>query len=110
MVTPNTYDPKELENGDFVLFVSQLPSHLHRIAEMDLRHLWKQAQDNARIAANLESRADELAATLKTLHAQGFTLGDLKAFEFQQRGAPVFGYNVPDYVLPEGHRRADWPE
>jgi len=106
----NTYDPKELESADFVLFVSQLPSRYHDLPDMELRHMWKRAQNNARIASNLESRADELKATLEALHAQGFTLGDLKAFEFQQRGQPAFGYNEPDCVLPEGHRRADWPE
>ncbi len=105
---PNTYDARELEDGDFVFFVSQLPPRLQKMGEPDLRWEWKRAQDNARIAANLETRAAEIAAALQALDAQGLTLGDLKAFEFVQRGQPAFGYNVPDYALPQGHKRADW--
>ncbi len=107
MVTPNTYDARELDDGDFVFFVSQLPPSLQRMGEPDLRWEWMRAQDNARIAANLETRADELKAALDALDAQGLTLGDLRAFERVQRGQTAFGYNVPEHHLPQGHSRAD---
>jgi hypothetical protein len=104
---PNTYNARELEDGDFVFFVSQLPPRLQKMGEPDLRWEWKRAQNNARIAANLETRAAEMKAALEALDAQGLTLDDLRAFERVQRGQLAFGYDVPEYALPPGHSRAD---
>ncbi len=105
---PNTYSREDVENGDFVMFVAQLPENLHRISECNLFHLWKRFQENERIVRNLETRADELQAAFNDLHARGFTLRDLEAFQNQKRGNPTFGYMTEDYVLPKGYKRADW--
>jgi hypothetical protein len=77
------------------------------ISSANHAHLFGIAKANARIAANVETRADELAALFAEVKAQGFTPADLVAIERHWRGVPIFGYNTPDYVLPVGYRRAD---
>lgn len=105
---PNTYSRADVEDGDFVLFVAQLPERLHRIAECNHYHLWKRFKENERIVRNLETRADDLQTIFDVLENVGFTLGDLQAFQNQKRGNPAFGFNTEDYVLPRGYKRADW--
>ncbi len=77
------------------------------ISSANHAHLFGIAKANARIARNVETRADELAALFAHVKAQGFTLADLVAIERHWRGVPIFGFSTPDYVLPVGYRRAD---
>lgn len=77
------------------------------ISKGEHAHLFGIARANAQIAANVETRADELGKLLAQVKEQGFTVADLVAIEREWRGVSIFGYNTPDYVLPVGYRRAD---
>ncbi len=100
-----------LNDGDFLFFVAKLPENLQSVNPWDLRHIWGIAKENARIAANLETRRDDLKAifvtAMRELVANDLTFADLVAFERALLDRPVFPYNAPDYVLPKGYRRAD---
>lgn len=88
-------------------FVATLPA---KISSAEHTHLFSIAKRNARIARNIETRADELGKLFAQIKEQGFTPADLVAFERHSRGVLLFGFTTPDYVLPVGHRRSDWQD
>ena len=98
--------------GDYDVFVATLPDMVRTVSNFDLNYLWKRAQENARRAKALETKADELVGLLQRLGdelgALGLTFEDLVAYERAARGGEPFPHE-PDYLLPERYRRNSKP-
>jgi hypothetical protein len=100
------------QNEEFAAFVSTLPPRIQAVYHADLRAIWAKAKNNARIAANLESKRDTIAEIFQRftdeLEANELTLADLLAFERYERDTCVFpccaAYTIPTGYTARGYR------
>jgi len=94
------------QSGAGAAWFAELPEKMKTVDAWELLHTFKQFHENTRIAHNLETRLEELAALASEMHAHGFNAADLEAFERKGRGLSPFRF-APDYILPVGYKRTD---